>query len=264
MRGVAVVIVVVVAGCGRFGFGTSDPSGDASGSAVDSAPRDGLGDTMGDGAAVACAPGLDLCDGFEEPTLDGAIWDTDPMVTLDTTRAHRGAQSIHVHSPAFAANTGSYTTLRETRTITIGGTFWVRAWFWLSALPAGQNGLELITAERPGSAGDYLFVRSDRTSVYSQFADNSQSSMTTLPTGTWVCTIWKVVRSTSATGSLTLSGDAPAITFSNAVTDSTAMPMTVVTMGLGFSGTNVPVAQPALDLWIDDVIADSSPVSCTD
>lgn len=260
MRGVAVVLVVV-AGCGRLGFGTSDPS---DGAPHDGPRGDGLGDATGDGSTVACSPDFDLCDGFEGTTLDGAIWAAEPMVTLDATRAHRGAQSIHVHSPAFAANTGSYTTLQETRTVTIGGTFWVRAWFWLSALPAGQNGLELITAERPGSAGDYLFVRSNRTSVYSQFADNSQSSATTIPTGTWFCAIWQVVRSTSATGSLTLSGDAPAITYANAVTDSAASPMTVVTMGLGFSSTNVPVAQPALDLWIDDVIADSSAVSCAD
>ena len=70
----------IVAGCGRFGFGTTSALDDATGSAADSAPRDGLGDTTDDGATVVCAPGFDLCDGFEGTTLDGAIWEADPMV----------------------------------------------------------------------------------------------------------------------------------------------------------------------------------------
>ncbi|NVB83606.1 MAG: hypothetical protein HOV81_34850 [Kofleriaceae bacterium] len=255
----AVVVLLVAAGCGRLGFGSTDARDDAV--ASDGASSD----ATRDGASVGCSPAFDLCDDFEGPTLDGAIWTADSMVTLDTTRAHRGAKSVHVHMPSLAAGSGDYQTLRETTTITSGATtFWVRAWFWLSALPAGGNGLELVTAERPGSAGDYLFVFSDRTALYTQFVAASQTAMATVPTGTWFCAVWKVVRATNATGSIALSGDAPAITLANTTTDSATLPMTVVNLGIGFSGTNLPVAQPALDLWIDDVIAHSSPVGCTD
>ncbi|MDB4964246.1 MAG: hypothetical protein JWP01_4245 [Myxococcales bacterium] len=38
----------------------------------------------------------------------------------------------------------------------------------------------------------------------------------------------------------------------------------MVTFGIGFAGSNTPVAQPALDLWIDDVIVDPDPVTCAD
>lgn len=251
----AALLLIVAAGCGRLGFG--EPA--------DAALGDGMtGDAAGDAAEVACSPAFELCDGFEANTLDSTIWTAGAMVTLDSTRAHRGTRSVHVHMPALAAGTNSYQTLNETRTVTSGATtFWIRGWFWLSALPAGANGMELISAERPSTAGDYVFVFSDSTHIYTQFANASRTAMTTVPIGSWFCVIFKVVRSTGATGLLALSGDAPALTLANVQTDA-APPMTVVTIGIGFSAGNVPVPQPALDLWVDDVIAHPAPVTCAD
>lgn len=258
----AALWVVVVAGCGRFGFGHSGDD-----DVVGDGPRgDGLiGDIPGDDAAQVCPNGLDICDGFEGASIDTSVWMPDAMVTLDTTRAHRGVKSIHVHMPAFSAGTNNYQTLNETKTIMMGATtFYVRAWLWLSALPAGQNGMELISAERPGSGGDYVFVFSDSTHVYTQFGLDQSVAMQTVPTASWFCVLFKVVRSTTTTGSLDLSGvGVPTLTLPNVQTDGT-QPMTIITMGIGFSGTNVPVAQPALDMWIDDVIVHSSPVTCAD
>ncbi len=88
--------------------------------------------------------------------------------------------------------------------------------------------------------------------------------MTTVPTGSWFCVVWKVVRSTSTSGSLETSGDVPALALANIQTDSASSPMTVLTLGLGFASSNTPSAQPALDLWVDDVIAHSAPVTCAD
>jgi hypothetical protein len=72
------------------------------------------------------------------------------------------------------------------------------------------------------------------------------------------------VRSTTTTGSLTSSGDLAALTLPGVKTDSSTSPMTNLFLGMGFSSSNVPVAQPALDLWIDDVIVDAAPVTCAD
>ena len=258
----ALVVLVVAAGCGRFGF---DSHGSADGSLADGSgvPGDDA-DAPDDGAAVGCSSAFDLCDDFEAPALNAAIWATDPMVSLDTARAHRGSQSVHIHMPAFAPNTGNYQTLGETQTSASSTTFWVRAWFWLSALPASGNGLELMTAEQPGFAGDYVFMFSDSTHVYSQFDLSSMSAMTPVPIGTWFCVVWKVVRSTASSGSLEISGDVPALALGDIQTDSASNPITLVTLGMGFAGSNTPSAQPALDLWIDDVIAHSAPVSCAE
>ena len=265
----AVAWLVVLAGCGRFGFGSTDGNRDgASGDGLigDGAIGDGaIGDGgTGDAADPACLQGYSVCDGFEGGTIDTSTWMIDPAVTLDTTHVHRGLQSAKVHMDAFGVGQNRYVSLDETKTITAGATtFWVRAWLWLSALPAGGNGLELITAERPGSAGDYVFVFSNRTSVYTQFGSQSMNSTSLIPVGSWFCAIFKVVRSTGNTGSLDLSGTGPMIPLPNVQTDA-AQPMQIITIGIGFSGSNVPDPQPALDLWVDDVIVHTSAVTCAD
>jgi hypothetical protein len=262
----ALALLVALAGCGRFGFGSA--------SNVDAADDDGaLGDAIGDGAtgdsssgdaAPACSPTYDLCDGFEGASFDTTTWSVDSMITLDSTRAHRGMKSARVHTASFAANTSSYQTLNETKTIAGSTTFWVRAWFWLSALPASNNGMELISAEQSGVGGDYVFVFSDSTHIYTQFGNDSTVSMTTVPIGSWFCVVWKVVRSTTMTGSLDLAGDVPMLSLPNVKTDSATAPMDVITIGMGFASSNTPSAQPALDLWIDDVIVDGAPLTCAD
>nr|MBA3542486.1 hypothetical protein [Deltaproteobacteria bacterium] len=62
---------------------------------------------------------------------------------------------------------------------------------------------------------------------------------------------------------LELSGDVPTLSLSNVTTDSTT-PMSLVAFGIGFANGNAPVAQPALDLWVDDVIVDMAPMTCAD
>jgi hypothetical protein len=48
------------------------------------------------------------------------------------------------------------------------------------------------------------------------------------------------------------------------MTDSTAAPLKTVALGIGFAATNVNDAQPAIDMWIDDVIVHHAPVTCSD
>lgn len=251
----ALALLVALAGCGRLGFG---------GNNADSAIGDGvLGDGAGGDAAQVCSPVFDICDGFESGINTG-LWSVDSMVTLDTTRAHRGINSVRAHTPAFAAGANSYQSLFESQTIMTSTTFWVRGWFWLSALPATGNGMELITAERPGSNGDYVFIFSDSTHLYTQFGNDSMMTSSPAPVGSWFCVVWKVVRSSTATGSLDLTGDLGALSLPSVVTDSSTMPMTILTIGMGFAGSNTPSAQPAIDLWIDDIIVHSGPVTCAD
>jgi hypothetical protein len=247
---------IVAAGCGRFAF---DPRALGDGSVGDGA-GDGSGDGAGDAAELVCLGSYDVCDGFEGSTID-PLWMPDPMITIDTTRAHSGASSAHVHTPAFGVGMDSYTLLAEEMTLMTASTLWIRSWLWLSALPAGANGLELVAAQTPGAGGDYLFVFSDQTHVYSQYAGLNDVSPVTVPTGVWFCAVFKIVRATTPTGSLEASGDVPLLVLPNAATDGVP-PLQYITIGLGFAGTNVVVPQPALDLWIDDVIIDDAPVTC--
>lgn len=248
-------LVVAAGACGRLGF-------------TEAVPGDGtvdVPDATGDGGQqIACSQQFDICDGFERG-VDTTLWTLDPGATLDTTFAHRGSASIRIHTNAFGANQNSYTSIFESQTLASDPTtFWVRAWFYLSALPAGDNGMELITAERPGNAGDYVFVRRTRTNLYSQYSGAVRDAMTPPPAAMWFCAVFKVVRDTASAGSLELAGDLPALTLDNTQTDSASQPMQVVTLGAGFASSNVLDAQPAFDLWVDDVIVHSAPIACGD
>ncbi len=246
------LVLATSAACGRYGF--------TSGSA--DANLDGTSD-----ARVPCA-GFDLCDEFEAGSINTALWTKDPSVTIDTARAHRGDASVHIHTDALTAGNGDYEVLSETRTLAGAAaptTFWVRGWFLIPALPSGPNALELISADQSGAPrlGDFVFLHSDSTSVYSQFG-NDILDVTSPPTNRWFCLVWRVVRGTGTTGLLEVTSDVvPTATLPNITTDG-APPISIIAIGLGWAPSNVTVNQPAFDLWVDDVIVHSAPVTCAD
>ena len=214
----------------------------------------------------SCTAMFDLCDGFEAPALDTSLWSPSPGATRDTTRAHRGAASLHVSVPALTTGRGGGATVTETRTFTsAASTLWVRAWFWLSSLPADTNALELASVEQTmGGQGDYLFARSNTTEVYSDFDLQITGTGVAAPTDGWFCVVWTITRSTTKTGELDLSSDVlPMIALHNTITD--AQPsIGRLRLGLNFASTNVKVNQPAIEAWVDDVIVDPRPVTCAD
>jgi len=247
-RGLAIVVVVGGgAACGRIGF--SDLVG-------------GAPDGGGDGAG-SC--GFDLCDGFEAPAIDTSLWTVDANVTRDTSQAHSGAASAHMHVDALPVNTDGSALIYETKTLASGSVpFWLRAWVRIDVLPVANNYMELFYAEQTNSPhlGDYLIVRRTDTQLYDDFDSAFVGTNAALPVDTWVCLIWQVVPLASG-GSIALSGDAPSIALANNSTDGSP-PIRNIALGVYFDGTNLATAQPAVDVWIDDVIINSSAVTCTD
>ncbi|MGE5185283.1 MAG: hypothetical protein ACM31C_24610 [Acidobacteriota bacterium] len=265
MRRVTVAALVPLAACGRLGFGSQPGAGDAP-PAGDAVSGDGSGDAPHADAAPACLASYELCDGFEAGAFDTATWTVDPGVTIDTTFAHRGGASAHFQSTVLAKNQGGYFTLGETRTLALGDPrFYVRAWIRLGALPAGTNHMELVTAAQTGGTvyGDSLFVEPTGLSIYTQFSNTSYVESTAPPIGSWFCALWTLQRATTATGSITLAGDPAPIAIASVITDGSP-PLSLLTFGIGFSGTNVATAQPVIDVWLDDVIVDGSPLTCAD
>jgi hypothetical protein len=242
----APAVVVALAGCGRIGFSTT---------------TDGAADDVGGDAAAGCLASYRLCDGFEGATFD-PVWSSIGSVSIDTTVAHRGASSAHFHTDAIAVGDDGYAEIWQTRTLPLGDpTFYVRAWFRLGALPL--NNMEMIAATQtvplPDEVG--LFVVPEL-AVYSQFSNTSTNTATRPPIGTWICALWTVTRATTPTGRISLAGDL-STTLSNVITDATT-PLREMDLGIGFSGSTVIVAQPPMDVWIDDLIVAASPVSCAD
>ena len=257
---------VVLAGCGRFGFGQSAADAPATG---DVATGDVAHDTTPPTAdafdqAAACT-GFAVCDSFESPVF-ASVWTPDARVSLDTTHVHRGQQAVHAAMPPLAVGQKGYAQIAET--VTVSGvsappTFYVRAWLYLSSLPAGMNHLELISNEGGGTTGDYTFAFSNDTKIYTQADGQVDAAGMPPPTNTWFCVIMKVTRGAASTGSVALTSDVlPSLSLPSATTDSSANPLSRVAVGLGLAATNVVNAQPAIDMWIDDVIVDPNMPTC--
>jgi len=218
-----------------------------------------------DQSSTSSCAGFDLCDGFEAASF-APVWMTSASITLDTTHAHRGAQAVHVHRDALAMGQGGYSQLGEAQSLATTQHVWVRAWFYLSALPASMNHFELVSIEQPtgSNLGDYLFVAPADTQIYSEFSDAVNGTNVAVPTNTWFCAVLELQRATGATGVLALTSDVlPSTTISATQTDGSP-PIGDLWLGIGFATPAVKAAQPALDLWIDDVIVHHAAVTCAD
>jgi len=254
-------VVVLVAACGRFGFdghssGKSDARADDAPGA-DVRPADGAADLD----AFVCP--YELCDSFEADTFD-PVWTPRPGASVDTGTAHGGAHSAHFQLSALTAGQMGYVQIGQSSTLPLGDTtFYVRAWVRLGSLPAAGNGMELMTAEQTGGANeDAVFVHTTTLDLYEQWTDSGQATTSPAPTGTWFCILWSVTRNTAATGSQTLDGDVGPSMLNNVPTDGTPA-IDRMGFGIGFAGPNVSNPQPAMEVWIDDIVISSTPITCT-
>ncbi|HEY3807226.1 MAG TPA: hypothetical protein VGL61_31710 [Kofleriaceae bacterium] len=260
MRHSVAIVAGLVAACGRLDFGArgrhdgSVPAGDGA---------DDGADALGD-AAGACLPGYLLCDGFEKASLAPWWTSSGSGVALDATVAHRGTQSLHVHVDDVPANEGASAIVTETTTFVASSstTFYVRAFARMSAIPDDNLGL-IETDQTSGMPdGDGVFATSSGLTVFSQFSEKSRDAGFTPMDGAWTCLVWTVVRATDATGSLVLDGDATA-SLTNVQTDGNP-PIDEMDVGIELAGPTDTVLQPAIDVWIDDVIVAASPLTCAD
>jgi hypothetical protein len=217
----------------------------------------------GDASVASLCPGtFKICDGFETATLD-ARWTSDlhgGTITVDTSRAYRGASSLHLHTDAAAtagftpfANLVTYSTLPYTTTA------YARAWFFFPSNYSSEFNQVLNFSESTGqgvafaTAGGHPILND-----YSTPNSYMQSATVTLPTNQWVC----LSLSLSQTGT---SGTVKQLVNDVEVSDTTfasaATPaMDHIYLGLDWVGN--PASFPATDLWMDEVVINDSPVGC--
>ncbi len=130
-----------------------DGSSASDGGAADSATP------LGPDAATDCPGGFLLCDGFESGDIDPSIWSipnpatTYQVVSVDNNNPFRGAYALHVRIGVLDAGETADPQISETKTFSpppSTSRFYVRAYFWLSALPGVP-----IDNFMTGSAADY-------------------------------------------------------------------------------------------------------------
>jgi hypothetical protein len=261
--------------------GAIDLAGDLAGDAApidlagDAAPIDLAGDAAPpdlahdaamppDLAEPNCASvgAVALCDDFEGATFQ-SLWNVRAGATLDTTFAHRGQHSAHFHTDALAVGVGPNVQIGEMTTFaTVATDIWIRAWLYLPAQPAGANRTELLAVQQSGGTGLSLIIDSTSLHNYNQITDVANQSATPVPTAQWFCAVWHVVLSTTS-GSSTVSGTGlPTVA---AITGQQTQPTPALNeINFGVSWNTTTQAQPAFDLWIDDVIVDGNPLTCAE
>ncbi|MCU1282725.1 MAG: hypothetical protein JWM53_6271, partial [bacterium] len=228
---------------------------------------DGRGDAC-DGSVTACAAlaKVPFCDDFESG-LSATRWRqgrSDPSAIIEINRdaqfVHRGTQSLHLRMPPVPAGGSSDADISEVATFSAfadAASFWVRAWIWLPHPPAGTDDIRLFVADNAVSTvGIGLSVASNRTALSSWVGSGGSLNGAPPGYGEWTCYVWRV----DLAGGESLSGvNVPSI---GPLMTATQPPGKLDELGIGPFSYHPVTAQPAFDVYIDDVFLDTRPITC--
>jgi len=255
---------------------TTDGDGDGVPDELDDCPTVPNGDQAdadGDGRGDACAGGsvcsslttVPFCDDFESG-FSMSRWrvsrsDATSLVEVnnDARFVHRGTQSLHLQlAPVPAGGTGD---VDISEIATFGAfadatTFWARAWIWLPHPPMGPDEVRLFVADAMNTQGIGISVAGDHTTLDSWVPPGGSVKGAPPGFGEWTCYVWRV----DLAGALSLSGtEVPAL---GPLMTPVQPAEKLSELGIGPFFVNASVAQPAFDLYIDDVLLDTQPVTC--
>jgi hypothetical protein len=253
---VRVAALVLIAGCGRFGFDARVSTSDG---ATDT-PRDTSTDTASDGPAV-CG-GL-YCDDFESASLDPR-WMPDVFhgsAGVDSTRAHSGTQSLLLHTNTIGVSTTNpRATLISYDALPVTGTLYFRAWIYkASPRPTGFFDQTINFADAAGDgistgAKDGMMANND----YTVPQTYQQSATTMEPADAWTCWIFQMPSGTTGPTRVLLGGTE----VTDAKIDVTSTQPAPDHLYLGTEWVGSPTSLGASDVWIDDVELATQPIGC--
>jgi hypothetical protein len=225
----------------------------------------GGGDLADGGGAVGCAAlgaSVLACEDFESGA-PASIWfpgQTQGTVTVDTSRPHRGLYAMHSQTSAAASGATVKADLTESSSFPAPPSLFVRAWYYLPVQPA--SGFEITGVAQQASpyaglavyqTGGFLSVQNTVNGAF--HASNSVP----FPSGRWTCLEWEV--DFAGTQQYRFWIDGSEVTDLHIVEPTQpSPPVNLFGTGLDFYG--LTAAQPAYELWIDDLILSSSRIGC--
>jgi hypothetical protein len=233
----------------------------------DAGVSDGAGALDGpSGCGCAHAGGI-VCEDFEAPS-PSATWQpfgTPPV--RDTSQRHCGQASLHVRTPAFAANDTTFAGLLETQTFsdgTLAGGFYARAWVYVPSASTIATGNYFSLLETRQDTDPFLGVaaqiHASRSTISDWTVTPAAGAETTapFPRDAWTCVEWQVTYGATNGSSTLWIGGAPAAVLSGTNTQPTPA-YGAFLLGIYFQSES---AQPAFDIWIDDVVLDAHQIGC--
>jgi hypothetical protein len=228
-----------------------------------------------DGACCPSGSGTAVCQGFEEaiasPWEFSASSDASRPAP-DDAHAHCGRRSLHVHSDAIPAGGDFSSMVAETRTFAdpaFSAEVFARAWVFLP--PAFQLGdgassnfaslFEVTQGVDPFGGVAAQFSSSSLNIAYWPGTGHFQAGTHALMRDVWTCVEWHV-RYGDGDGTSEIWVDdepTPWVHFEGMRTKPSPAYSRFMA-GIFFTGS--PVAQPPLDLWLDDLVVDNKRIGC--
>jgi hypothetical protein len=227
---------------------------------------DGRGDACEGAVGCAALTRVPFCDDFENG-LSNTRWRLDRQdpaileINSDARFVHRGTQSLHLRTPAVPSGGQGGVDLSEIATFpdfADAASFWVRAWIWLPHPPAGSDEVRLFVADNGpvGTVGIGVAIAANHTAIGSWVGAGGSVSGAPPGYGEWTCYVWRV----DLSGSQSLSGvNIPSL---GPLMAPTQPPGKLAQLGVGPFIYHPTTAQPAFDMYVDDVFLDTQPVTC--
>lgn len=200
-----------------------------------------------------------LCDGFEKPLLLSG-WGasgSNGTPSIDTSRAYRGASSLHAHIDGAPVNAGPLALLHRSDIFPITGTIYARVWvYFTSGLPA--NFEQFLNFADNVSTGYSIATDLSKVALNDYTTGGVfQRSTTAMPLDRWVCVQFDVQQSNPA-GAMHVSVDGQLLADLPQSSNTTAAAN--LSVGLDFYGNSAAI--PQYDAWFDELIIDNKPTTC--
>jgi len=230
--------------------------------------QEDAGSSPSPSCGCANVPGAVVCEDFEGGTLS-SLWQTaksDQPPLIETSQPHCGTRSLHLHSRDLAPGESFSSTLIESETFSkpsLSGGFYVRAWVYARRgfTITRDNFMALFEAHQ--ATGNYLGIAAQLGATTAAIANwtttplGFASTDASLTRDGWTCVEWRVAIAVTGSSELWIAGASASLDQTNT---SPTPAYDALIIGIFFSG--LQYAQPAVDLWIDDLVIGSQRIGC--
>ncbi|MFN0250974.1 MAG: hypothetical protein ACKV2T_29135 [Kofleriaceae bacterium] len=248
----AIVCAVALAACGRIGF--SGEGNDAP--ATDGGSGDGLTPMLD---CTSTHPGALLCSGFEQDDMGG--WDytviDEGSVTLSTARAYRGAKSLEIQTTGADA----YKYARWGKNYVLpqvsSGDIYLRGYYWMSSTTIVTHQLSIMVVGNAIDPFPSAFVMLAPAEINAVLTDAPTTTASfEFPRDRWACLLLHIAVGVS--GTVEVFVDGTRVLSRNNFDTRVNGGYTNVEQGVHYATPE----QSASHFWIDEVVLDTSPVTC--